>query len=71
MFWDGFQWIPTENAAQSAAQQAVRKMKRLYIGNVPAGTTDGEFKEILVGQMRDNGIVSPEIPSEDINLLIW
>ena len=71
MFWDGFQWIPTESAAQSAAAQAVRKMKRLYIGNVPSGCTDEDFRAALIEKMREQGMVDPEKASEEVQLLIW
>jgi hypothetical protein len=35
MFWDGFQWIPSGAPDAQKAEAEKRKMKRLYVGNLP------------------------------------
>jgi hypothetical protein len=35
-----------------------KKMRELYVGNVPAGVTDGQLKEVLGGAMQQVGVSS-------------
>ncbi|CAD7939371.1 unnamed protein product [Amoebophrya sp. A25] len=71
MFWDGFQWIPSESSTNNAAAAAQRKLKRLYIGNVPVGCSEELFKISLIEKMRESEIIPPDRESQSMQLLIW
>lgn len=73
MFWDGFQWIPSEQSVSSAAQAAQQKLKRLYVGNVPPGINDEIFKQAFIPKLRETEIIPATRDSESLsrNMLIW
>ncbi|CAD7947561.1 unnamed protein product [Amoebophrya sp. A120] len=71
MFWDGFQWIPSEQSVNSAAVAAQMKLKRLYIGNVPPGVSEDMFKQQLIDKLRETEIITADRDSSSLELLIW
>jgi len=68
--WDGFQWITTDSRVKEQQNAAGRKLRRLYIGNLPVhlGVTELIFREHLLARMREENIIEPGgMP----NLNVW
>lgn len=80
-FWDGFQWVdrlPTAPAATTAEPTAVepstlalgnQKDRRVYVGNLPPGTTPEILKEFMNVAMQACGGVPPGISSAVLS--VW
>merc|ERR1719498_264422 len=59
MFWDGFQWVPRADTAVNPNDPNVsRKMRRLYLGNLPyhLGVTEDTFSKQLYDTMKERGM---------------
>merc|ERR1719460_2263187 len=59
MFWDGFQWVPRADTAVNPNDPNVsRKMRRLYLGNLPyhLGVTEDTFSKQLYDTMKEPGM---------------
>merc|ERR1719281_1393731 len=58
MFWDGFQWVPRAASADGSDVNATRKMRRLYLGNLPyhLGVTEDSFSTQLYNTMKERGL---------------
>eukprot|EP00397_Hematodinium_sp_SG-2012_P043902 GEMP01048902.1.p1 GENE.GEMP01048902.1~~GEMP01048902.1.p1 ORF type:complete len:306 (+),score=79.35 GEMP01048902.1:75-992(+) len=71
MFWDGFQWVPKADAANTADHNATRKLRRLYLGNLPyhLGITEEMFANTLFEAMKSRGLC--ENPNENPVLHVW
>ena len=74
-FWDGFQWVDTDNRTvmtqQGAIGQATRKDRRLYVGNLPigAGLTEKQISEFITSSMKQRGMMTEQSP--DPVLSVW
>jgi len=71
MFWDGFQWVPKADAANTGDHNATRKLRRLYLGNLPyhLGITEEMFANTLYEAMKSKGMC--ENPNENPVLHVW
>merc|ERR1719161_2222068 len=72
MFWDGFQWVPrAETTTPSNDLNASRKMRRLYLGNLPChlGITEDGFSKQLYETMRERGMCND--PNQNPVLHVW
>ena len=71
MFWDGFQWIAAHDQTKTKADAATRKLRRLYLGNLPLhlGLTEDQFKKDLIAQMRQTGVIDGNL--RDPYLQVW
>jgi len=64
MFWDGFQWVPRAAEGGGKDQNVTRKLRRLYLGNLPyhLGLTEDLLAQQLYQTMRERGLCNdPEI----------
>ena len=69
-FWDGFQWVDKEGAADVTVNavgdlhHATRKERRLYVGNLPQGVglTDKQVGEFVGAAMKASGHVAEGNP---------
>jgi len=71
MFWDGFQWVPKADAANTGDHNATRKLRRLYLGNLPyhLGISEETFAQTLYEAMKSKGMC--ENPNENPVLHVW
>lgn len=71
MFWDGFQWVPRADTAQTTDINASRKNRRLYLGNLPyhLGVTEDSYSKQLYETMRDRGMCND--PNQNPVLHVW
>jgi len=76
MFWDGFQWVPRTDTGSTAAvnpndPNASRKLRRLYLGNLPyhLGITEDAFSKQLYDTMRERGMCND--PNQNPVLHVW
>lgn len=71
MFWDGFQWVPKADASNTGDHNATRKLRRLYLGNLPyhLGITEEMFANTLYEAMKSRGLC--ENPNENPVLHVW
>jgi len=75
MFWDGFQWVPRADGAgaggASGDMNASRKMRRLYLGNLPyhLGVTEDSFSKQLYETMKERGMCND--PNQNPVLHVW
>jgi len=71
MFWDGFQWVPKTDNAISNDPNESRKMRRLYLGNLPyhLGVSEDSFSKQLYETMRDRGLCND--PNTNPVLHVW
>lgn len=71
MFWDGFQWVPKADASNTGDHNATRKLRRLYLGNLPyhLGITEEMFANTLYDAMKARGLC--ENPNENPVLHVW
>merc|ERR1719265_923031 len=72
MFWDGFQWVPrAETAVNPDDPNASRKMRRLYLGNLPyhLGVTEDTFSKQLYDTMKERGMCND--PNQNPVLHVW
>lgn len=77
LFWDGFQWVAkttTYSAAtmgDPAAMNNTRKLRRLYVGNLPLhlGLTESLFQDMLWLEMKQRGLCLN--PNEQPVLCVW
>lgn len=58
MFWDGFQWVPRAQESATNNVDATRKLRRLYLGNLPyhLGVTEDSFSTQLFNTMKERGL---------------
>lgn len=58
MFWDGFQWVPRAVGNDGQDVNATRKLRRLYLGNLPyhLGVTEDSFSTQLYKTMQERGL---------------
>eukprot|EP00746_Dinoflagellata_sp_MGD_P167478 gnl/MRDRNA2_/MRDRNA2_98137_c0_seq1.p1 gnl/MRDRNA2_/MRDRNA2_98137_c0~~gnl/MRDRNA2_/MRDRNA2_98137_c0_seq1.p1 ORF type:complete len:338 (-),score=86.57 gnl/MRDRNA2_/MRDRNA2_98137_c0_seq1:34-1047(-) len=58
MFWDGFQWVPRAQDNATNNVDATRKLRRLYLGNLPyhLGVTEDSFSTQLFNTMKERGL---------------
>jgi len=72
MFWDGFQWVPRADTAVNPNDPNVsRKMRRLYLGNLPyhLGVTEDTFSKQLYDTMKERGMCND--PNQNPVLHVW
>jgi hypothetical protein len=72
MFWDGFQWVPRADTAVNPNDPNVsRKMRRLYLGNLPyhLGITEDTFSKQLYDTMKERGMCND--PNQNPVLHVW
>jgi len=71
MFWDGFQWIPKAEGAATGDHTTTRKLRRLYLGNLPyhLGITEEMFQKTLRDAMIERGICADR--DENPVLHVW
>jgi len=75
MFWDGFQWVPRADGAGAGGaagdMNASRKMRRLYLGNLPyhLGVTEDSFSKQLYETMKERGMCND--PNQNPVLHVW
>merc|ERR1719399_2249642 len=72
MFWDGFQWVPRADTAVNPNDPNVsRKMRRLYLGNLPyhLGVTEDTFSKQLFDTMKERGMCND--PNQNPVLHVW
>merc|ERR1719401_1532450 len=72
MFWDGFQWVPRADTAVNPNDPNVsRKMRRLYLGNLPyhLGVTEDTFSKQLYDTMKERGFCND--PNQNPVLHVW
>jgi len=73
MFWDGFQWVPRADSAPVNPNDpnVSRKMRRLYLGNLPLhlGVTEDSFCKQLYERMKEKGMCND--PNQNPVLHIW
>merc|ERR1711937_1119774 len=72
MFWDGFQWVPrADTAANPNDPNVSRKMRRLYLGNLPyhLGITEDTFSKQLYDTMKERGMCND--PNQNPVLHVW
>lgn len=72
MFWDGFQWVPrADQPANPNDPNISRKMRRLYLGNLPyhTGITEDAFCKQLYETMQAKGMCND--PKTNPVLHIW
>jgi len=72
MFWDGFQWVPRADTAINPNDPNVsRKMRRLYLGNLPyhLGVTEDTFSKQLYDTMKERGMCND--PNQNPVLHVW
>lgn len=71
MFWDGFQWVPKADASNTNDHNTTRKLRRLYLGNLPyhLGITEEMFATTLYEAMKSRGLC--ENPNENPVLHVW
>merc|ERR1719502_1495949 len=72
MFWDGFQWVPrAETAVNPNDPNVSRKMRRLYLGNLPyhLGVTEDTFSKQLYDTMKERGMCND--PNQNPVLHVW
>lgn len=71
MFWDGFQWVPRAENANANDPNVSRKMRRLYLGNLPyhLGVTEDTFSKQMYETMRDRGLCND--PNTNPVLHVW
>merc|ERR1711972_58746 len=72
MFWDGFQWVPRADTAVNPNDPNVsRKMRRLYLGNLPyhLGVTEDTFSKQLYDTMKERGMCND--PNANPILHVW
>lgn len=71
MFWDGFQWVPRADTANSNDPNVSRKMRRLYLGNLPyhLGVTEDSFSKQMYETLRDRGLCND--PNTNPVLHVW
>lgn len=72
MFWDGFQWVPRseENKNPNDPNQS-RKMRRLYLGNLPIhmGITEDVFTKTIFDTMKEKGMCND--PNNNPVMHVW
>jgi len=72
MFWDGFQWVPRADTAVNPNDPNVsRKMRRLYLGNLPyhLGVTEDTFSKQFFDTMKERGMCND--PNQNPVLHVW
>lgn len=75
LFWDGFQWIAKQSSnpdgADAAIMNSTRKLRRLYVGNLPLqlGLTETAFQEIVWREMVKRGYTKETDPNPVI--CVW
>merc|ERR1711988_991276 len=72
MFWDGFQWVPRADTGINPNDvNASRKMRRLYLGNLPyhLGITEDSFSKQLYDTMKERGLCND--PNQNPVLHVW
>merc|ERR1719375_526672 len=72
MFWDGFQWVPRADTAVNPNDPNVsRKMRRLYLGNLPyhLGVTEDTFSKQMYDTMKERGMCND--PNQNPVLHVW
>merc|ERR1711865_32635 len=72
MFWDGFQWVPRADTAVNPNDPNLsRKMRRLYLGNLPyhLGVTEDTFSKQLYDTMKERGMCND--PNQNPVLHVW
>jgi len=72
MFWDGFQWVPRADTAVNPNDPNVsRKMRRLYLGNLPyhLGVTEDSYSKQLYETMKERGMCND--PNQNPVLHVW
>jgi hypothetical protein len=73
MFWDGFQWVPRADtgAANPNDPNVSRKMRRLYLGNLPyhLGVTEDTFSKQIFDTMKERGLCND--PNQNPVLHVW
>jgi len=71
MFWDGFQWVPRAETAGANDPNVSRKMRRLYLGNLPyhLGVTEDSFSKQMYETLRDRGLCND--PNTNPVLHVW
>merc|ERR1712046_118945 len=69
---DGFQWVPrAETAVNPNDPNVSRKMRRLYLGNLPyhLGVTEDSFSKQLFDTMKERGLCND--PNQNPVLHVW
>jgi len=72
MFWDGFQWVPRAAGATGGNDvNATRKLRRLYLGNLPyhLGVTEDSFSTQLYNTMKAQGLCND--PEQNPVMHVW
>lgn len=72
MFWDGFQWVPRADTGNVSNDiNANRKMRRIYLGNLPyhLGVTEDSFSKQLYDTMKERGMCND--PNQNPVLHVW
>ena len=72
MFWDGFQWVPRADTAVNPNDPNVsRKMRRLYLGNLPyhLGVTEDSYSKQMYETMKERGMCND--PNQNPVLHVW
>merc|ERR1719265_683081 len=72
MFWDGFQCVPRADTAVNPNDPNVsRKMRRLYLGNLPyhLGVTEDTFSKQMYDTMKERGMCND--PNQNPVLHVW
>jgi splicing factor U2AF subunit len=72
MFWDGFQWVPRADTAVNPNDPNVsRKMRRLYLGNLPyhLGVTEDSYSKQMYETMKERGMFND--PNQNPVLHVW